>query len=167
VTGRFETWLAGGKAAAKPPVDTDGVAQETDRYPGERFGLPAAGVGSVAGMGRRLVALLVDCVLATLITLLFVHVQPTNPHAVQTLNSWSLLTWFLITVISTSAFGMTPGMVVLGLRVARLSGRPMLGPIRAIVRAVLVALIVPAVIWDVDRRGLHDKAVGTIVQATR
>jgi uncharacterized RDD family membrane protein YckC len=167
VTGRFETWLAGGKAAAKPAVDTDGVAAETDRYPGQRFDLPATGVGSVAGMGRRLAALFVDCVLATLITLLFVHIRPTDAHAVQTLNYWTLLTWFLITVVGTSWFGMTPGMVPLGVRVARLDSRPMLGPWRAIVRAVLVALIVPAVIWDIDRRGLHDKAVGTIVLAIR
>jgi hypothetical protein len=31
----------------------------------------------------------------------------------------------------------------------------------------LVALIVPAVIWDADHRGLHDKATGTIVLTAR
>jgi len=33
----------------------------------------------------------------------------------------------------------------------------------AAARAALVALVVPAVIWDADHRGLHDKATGTIV----
>jgi uncharacterized RDD family membrane protein YckC len=170
VTGRFETWLAGGKAAAKPQVAqvvTDGAAVTDSRYPGERLDLPATGVGAVAGLGRRLGGLLVDCVLATVVTSLFVHVQFTRPDTVGALNYWSLLAWFLITVVGTGFFGMTPGMVLLGLRVARLDDRPLLGPWRAVIRAVLVALIVPAVIWDGDRRGLHDKAAGTIVLAAR
>jgi hypothetical protein len=31
---------------------------------------------------------------------------------------------------------------------------------------VLLALAVPALIWDADQRGLHDKAVGTLVART-
>jgi uncharacterized RDD family membrane protein YckC len=111
-------------------------------------------------MGRRLTALLVDCVLATLVTSLFVHVQFAR---LETLNYWSLLTWFVITVAGTSLFGATPGMALLGLRLARVDGHPTLPPWRAAARAALVALIVPAVIWDADHRGLHDKAAGTIV----
>lgn len=167
VTGRFETWLAGGKAAAKTQVNTDGVAPAPVRHPGQRFDLPVAGVGSVAGMGRRFGGLLVDCVLAELIASLFVHVQFGRLDASQTLNYWSLLTWFLITVAGTSFFGATPGMVLLGIRVARLDGRPTVGVWRAVLRAVLVALVMPAVIWDGDRRGLHDKVASTIVLATR
>ncbi len=118
-------------------------------------------------MGRRLAALLVDCVLATLITSLFVHVQFARPDIMQTLNYWSVLTWFVLTVAGTSFFGVTPGMVLLRLRLARVDGRPTLPPWRAATRAVLVALIVPAVIWDADHRGLHDKATGTMVLAAR
>jgi hypothetical protein len=160
VTGRFEAWLAGGSAAAKPQVsavDPDGGT----RYSGQRYGLPASGAGSVASMGRRLVALVVDCVLAALVTSLFVHARP------DALNYWSLLTWFVITVAGTSFFGATPGMALLGLRLARVDGHPTLPPWRAAARAALVVLVVPAVIWDADRRGLHDKAAGTIVLAVR
>ena len=85
----------------------------------------------------------------------------------QTLNYWSLLTWFVITVAGTSFFGATPGMVLLRLRLARVDGRPTLPPWRAAARALLVALMVPAVIWDADHRGLHDRAVGTIVLSAR
>jgi len=163
VTGRFEAWLAGGSAAAKPQVsavDPDGGPQEGIRYPGQRYDLPAHGTGSVASMGRRLTALLVDCVLATLVTSLFVHVQFARLEA---LNYWSLLTWFVLTVAGTWFFGATPGMALLGLRLARVDGHPTLPPWRAAARAALVVLIVPAVIWDADHRGLHDKATGTIV----
>ena len=163
VAGRFETWLAGGKAAAKPQVDTDGVAAEPDRHPGQRYDLPERGAGSVSGMGRRLLGLLVDCVVAALLTSPFAHVDLAN----RATNYWSLLTWFVITVAGTAFFGRTPGMVLVGVRVARMDGRPTLGLWRAAVRAVLVALIVPAVIWDADHRGLHDKAIGTIVLTAR
>lgn len=112
-------------------------------------------------MGRRLGGLFVDCVLAALVTSPFVHVHLSQP------NYWSLLTWFLITVIGTALFGMTPGMVLFGLRVVRLDGQPMVGVWRAVIRAVLVALILPAVIWDADHRGLQDKAADTMVLTTR
>ena len=34
---------------------------------------------------------------------------------------------------------------------------------RPIVRTVLLVLVIPAVIWDADQRGLHDKAAGTVL----
>jgi uncharacterized RDD family membrane protein YckC len=170
VTGRFETWLAGGRAATgaqRNTAATPAKPQVTAGYPGERYELPADGPGSVAALWRRFVALVVDCVLATLITSLFVRPGSLQPEHVQTLNYWSLLTWFLITVIGTAFFGATPGMMAVGIRVARTDGGSMLLPLRAIVRAVLTAVIVPAVVWDADRRSLHDKAAGTIVLTSR
>jgi uncharacterized RDD family membrane protein YckC len=41
-------------------------------------------------------------------------------------------------------------------------GRPV-GVPRALLRGVLLALVVPALLMDGDRRGLHDRAAGTIV----
>lgn len=164
MAGRFETWLAGGKAAAPAPKPAP-ERERDDRYPGQRYDLPASGPGSVASLGRRLLGLVVDCVLAELIASLFVRpgAGVSAAEHVQTLNYWGLITWFLITVIGTGFFTMTPGMLLVGVRVVRVDGAPMLLPLRAIVRAVLVAVVVPAVIWDGDRRGLHDKAAGTIV----
>ena len=34
---------------------------------------------------------------------------------------------------------------------------------RPIVRTALVLLVIPAVIWDADQRGIHDKIVGTVL----
>jgi len=60
-------------------------------------------------------------------------------------------------------FGQTPGMRLVRLRcLGSATGRPV-GPIRALVRCVLLALVVPALIMDAERRGLHDRAAGTIV----
>lgn len=164
VTSRFHTWLAGGTNATSGTSSPDRADETDGGYPGARYGLPATGVGSVASMGRRLVALVVDCVLATLVTSLFV--RPDFAHPDHT-NYWSLLTWFLITVVGVGFFAATPGMVLLRIGVARVDGASYVLPWRAAVRAVLVALVVPAVIWDGDRRGLHDKLVGTIVLISR
>jgi uncharacterized RDD family membrane protein YckC len=160
--------------ASSPSVDDttteghrDGSDELSVRYPGERFDLPERGAGSASSMGRRLLALIVDCVLASLVTSLFVHPHLMRPETMQTLNYWSILTWFLITAIGTAFFSATPGMMLVGVRVARLDGKPMLMPVRAIVRAVLVAVVLPAVVWDVDHRGLQDKVAGTIVLAVR
>src|ERR1700727_1277211 len=43
------------------------VADDTPDYPGKRFGLPMTGPMSVAPMGRRLIALIVDWLLCSLI----------------------------------------------------------------------------------------------------
>lgn len=54
------------------------------------------------------------------------------------------------------------GHLLLGLRVVpQVPGR--LAPWRALVRTVLVSLFVPAVIWDADQRGLHDRLAGTLL----
>ena len=44
----------------------------------------------------------------------------------------------------------------------RLDGRP-LGLVGVFVRTLLLCLLVPALIWDRDGRGLHDKAVGSVL----
>ena len=38
-----------------------------------------------------------------------------------------------------------------------------LGFWRPLVRTLLLCLVIPAVIWDVDQRGLHDRAAGTVL----
>jgi uncharacterized RDD family membrane protein YckC len=123
------------------------------------MGLPESGPGSVASPGQKLAALVVDAVLAGLVAAAFT--APALP------KNWSLLSFFLITVVTVSFFGFTPGMLALGIRVVRMDGAAMVGPIRAIPRTVMVMVIVPAAIWDSNGRGLHDKALGTIVLRMR
>ena len=157
----MESWLAG----TKP--ETSDASDAVQDYPGQRLGLPERGAGSVASMGKRLLAFVVDCVAAGLITSVFVHPHLADPASMQAQNYWSLLAWLLITVIGTSFFGITVGMALLRIRVARMDGTAMVGPLRALPRAVLVALIVPAVIWNSDSRGLQDRLAGTIVVNVR
>ncbi len=52
-----------------------GVAPDGDKtsYPGQQLGLPESGPGSVAGVGRRLGALLIDWLLCEIIAVALFH----------------------------------------------------------------------------------------------
>jgi uncharacterized RDD family membrane protein YckC len=63
-------------------------------------------------------------------------------------------------VVFVASAGSSVGHLIVGLRVVTVSGRP-LGLWRPLVRAILIAIVIPAVIWDRDQRGMHDLLVGT------
>ena len=132
-------------------------------YPGERFGVPATGRGAAAGFGRRLAALTLDWLLGYLIAGLFA-----GPDALASPNfSWTVMgVWFVLTAVAVAAFGITPGMAVLGIRVAPLRS-DLVGVPRAVLRTALLALVLPALVRDADGRGWHDRAADTIVVRTR
>jgi uncharacterized RDD family membrane protein YckC len=131
----------------------DGAKAHSDRpaYPGEKFGLPEKGPGSVAGMGRRLGALLIDWVVCTLIALAAFHDQ-----------YWTLAVFAAQDYVLTALTGLTLGKRLTGIRVARLDGRPV-GFLWALVRTVLLLTVVPPLVADRDLRGLHDRAANTVV----
>ena len=136
----------------------------TGSYPGERFGVPEERAGSSAGFGRRLAALTVDWLLGYLIAAFFFA----GPDALaSTTFSWTVLgVWFVLTAVAVAAFGITPGMALLGIRVASLRSA-LVGVPRAVLRTALLAVVLPALARDADGRGWHDRAAGTIVVRTR
>lgn len=121
-------------------------------YPGERLGLPETGPGAVAGFGRRLLAFLVDAALCDLVALLFFHGWA----------YWNVVVFFVEVYLLTALSGRSAGQALCRLWVARLDGKPV-GLLWGFVRTVLLCLLIPAVIWDRDGRGLHDKAANTVV----
>ena len=131
----------------------DGAKAHSDRpaYPGEKFGLPEKGPGSVAGMGRRLGALLIDWVVCTLIALAAFHDQ-----------YWTLAVFAAQDYVLTALTGLTLGKRLTGIRVAWLDGKPV-GFLWALVRTVLLLTVVPPLVADRDLRGLHDRAANTVV----
>ncbi|WP_199434296.1 RDD family protein [Qaidamihabitans albus] len=154
-------WLSS-PATARAAADS-----EPPRWPGEHLRLPEDGVGAVAGSGRRFLGLVVDLLLASLLTSLFIRPEFADPGVMQQFNIWSLVMWVAITAVPAAVFGFTPGMAVCGVRVARLDGRSMVGVWRALVRAVLTFLIIPAAVRNADNRGWHDRATGTVVVRMR
>jgi uncharacterized RDD family membrane protein YckC len=113
------------------------------------------------GFGPRLGAYLIDAVVANLVVgVLFVA----GLHYSSDVRGLAIYLLFLLEeFILVAASGQTIGMRLLGIRVIRLRDRglqswPWIG-----VRTLLLALLVPVVVWDRDLRGLHDRAAGTVV----
>jgi uncharacterized RDD family membrane protein YckC len=125
-------------------------------YRGERLGLPEEGPGSVAPIGRRLAAVLVDWMLCLMIAYgLLAH------RDVRAADAWALAVFGVVTLLGVALAGTTPGKRLMRLRVVGLDGGR-LRPPAAAVRTVLLLLFVPAVIWDRDTRGLHDRAAKSV-----
>lgn len=129
---------------------------EPSRWPGERLGLPDTGPGSVGRLGRRLAALAIDWAAAMLIALLFARYD-------SLVYSWVTLGIFaLMQILFIPTIGGSIGHRLVGMRVVPLVGG-WVGPWRPIVRTLLLVIVLPALVWDSDQRGFHDKVAGTVL----
>ncbi|MFJ6213827.1 RDD family protein [Streptomyces sp. NPDC092296] len=143
------SWIDGPRAAAEKMGADFG-------YRGERLGLPEHGPGSIAPLGRRIGALFVDGWICALISYGLLA-RGEAGHA----NLWTTPLFFLMSVLLIGTVGSTFGKRLFGLRVVRLDGgRATL--VQVLGRSLLLVLVVPALVWDRDSRGLHDKALGTV-----
>ncbi len=143
------SWLSGPRAAAEEAGVDFG-------YRGQQLGLPERGPGSIARPGRRLGALAVDWGLCLLIA----YGLLTDGYD-QATGNWALLVFFALSVLTVGTVGFTPGKRLFGLRVVP-EGGGRLNPLRALLRGALVCVAVPALIWDRDGRGLHDRLARTV-----
>ncbi|MDR6866135.1 putative RDD family membrane protein YckC [Microbacterium resistens] len=135
----------------------------TSSYPGERLGLPQTGSGSVARVGRRILALLIDYAAATIIAMAFFGFrQFALPQEAGATQFAPMMVFAVIQILFIPTIGGSPGHRIVGLRLVMLGGG-WVGLWRPIVRTVMLMLVIPAVVWDPDQRGLHDKAVGTVL----
>jgi uncharacterized RDD family membrane protein YckC len=140
------SWLEG-------PVQT---TRDADDYPGRRLGLPQHGRGSIARFGRRLLAVFADWGLCLLVSSAFFGGDP-----------WATLGVFTVeNIVLVGTAGCTAGHCALGMRVVRVTGGPA-SLLQALGRAVLLSLALPALVWDRDQRGLHDRFMGTMLVRTR
>jgi hypothetical protein len=86
---------------------------------GGRLGLPGYGPGSLAPTGRRLGALIVDCIASALVAGLFTA-SLAGKHGSDALpGSWSLIPFSLNYVLGLTLAGRTLGMNLFGIRVVR------------------------------------------------
>lgn len=132
--------------ATTPPDAAD------QRWPGERLGLPETGPRSIGRIGRRILALVIDWALAVIISVAFFNYDP-----------WANLLIFATTqIVFLTLLNGSVGHLIVGMRVVPLAGG-WVGWWRPWVRTLLLCLVIPAVIWDRDQRGLHDKAAGTVL----
>ncbi|MFF7774324.1 RDD family protein [Streptomyces tanashiensis] len=143
------SWLSGPRAAAEDAGVDFG-------YRGQQLGLPEEGPGSIARPGRRLGALAVDWALCILIAYGLI----TDGYN-QATGNWALVILLVLSVLTVGTVGSTPGKRLFGLRVVSANGGR-LGLFRVVLRSLLVCLAIPALIWDRDGRGLHDRLSGAV-----
>jgi len=136
-----------------------------DTEPGARLGLPTSGPGSIASTGRRLVAYVLDGIVANLLAgvpIFFGADYSSN------LRGFAVYAAFLLEIfLFISVAGQSIGMRLVGLRVLRLSDLDRPAWYWVAVRTLLLGLLVPPFVWDRDQRGLHDRAAGTVIVSER
>lgn len=120
-------------------------------YRGKRLGLPEEGPGAIAPLGRRFGAVFIDWALCMLIAYGLI-----SRGGQQSAGNWALLVFFVLSLLTVSTVGFTPGKRLLRLRVVA-EGGGRLGAGRVFVRSLLLCVAIPALIWDRDGRGLHDR----------
>jgi uncharacterized RDD family membrane protein YckC len=120
---------------------------------------------SVAPMGKRLLALIIDWVLCELIVSSIVghrlFTGANDPHYF-TAQFGTLALFALEVYLLTAVSGLTVGKRLLRIRAISLDGRAP-GFKWAALRTLLLLCVVPACLTDRDTRGLHDRAANTIV----
>lgn len=156
------SWLEGG------PGGHDGGAEH-----GTRLGLPVTGPGSPARLGRRLAALAIDWVACLAVSAVLLPARTDGLFLLRGDSLGTLAVFAVENLVLVATLGHTLGHRLLGLQVRRLvrsaadqaptaaPGGP--GPVAALVRTLLLCLVLPAVVWDGDGRGLHDRAAGTVL----
>ncbi|WP_166984664.1 RDD family protein [Canibacter zhoujuaniae] len=128
------------------------------KYPGERLGLNESGARSIGRIGRRLGAIFVDWGLATAI----VYWQ--SGGRIEPLNQ--LIVFALMQMVMLLTVRGSVGHYIFGLRLASIYAEKdgyLQWLWRPIVRTLLLCLVVPALVWDSDQRGFHDKIAGTVL----
>lgn len=123
-------------------------------YPGERLGLPREGSGSVARAGRRLLAILADWGIAAVP----VYVLIGGPEAAW----WHIVVFAALQIVFIPTIGGSIGHRIFGMRVVAIAGG-WIGAWRPVVRTLLLVIVIPALVWDSDQRGFHDKVAGTVL----
>jgi uncharacterized RDD family membrane protein YckC len=115
-------------------------------------------VTETASWPRRVLALAVDWLASTLVVIGLIG--PGGWLEDPNSGFYVLAVFYLESALLTALAGGSFGKLATRLRVVRNdgSGRP-IDLLRSLVRAVLVCLVVPPLIFRPDRRGLHDLAV--------
>jgi len=116
-----------------------------------------------AWFGRRVVAFLIDWFASILVA---VFAFPQFPYSSNGSMAATLGVFFFEVCILTWLTGASFGQRIVGLRVVSINeGRLPLW--RVLIRTALICLVIPAVVYDDDGRGVHDRIANTRVLRVR
>jgi uncharacterized RDD family membrane protein YckC len=114
----------------------------------------------VARAGRRFLAITIDWLMSWAAGSIFFEQDQGRPF-------WIALVFFLQISILTSTTGASAGQRLLKLRVLRYPELEPLGIGATFLRTLLILLVIPAVVYDNEGRGLHDRIVGSAVMQVK
>ena len=149
--GQSASAAAGAASAGTTQLTAPPAAGQSEAYPGQRFGLPERGSGSVASMPRLVVALLIDWLLSMLIAYWLTGSQ-----------FWTIAVFAVEVYVLTATTGFTVGKRLVGIKTMRTNGG-LVGFWWSLVRTAILLTVIPPLLTDRDLRGLHDRASDTIV----
>ena len=113
-----------------------------------------------ASWGRRVIALIVDWMVSTLVVVFFMGWDDySEPGGNGSL--FVLLVFVVESALFTATVGGSFGKMATRLRVVRVADGGRIDPLRALARSVAVALVIPPLVFKRDRRGSHDLVAGS------
>ena len=117
--------------------------------------MPETVTEAIPSFGRRFSALFIDWVLCLLVAGFYA-----DPRVV----AWPpVVILIAVYAVFLGFFAQTPGMRVMKLRCVDVDDGGSIGVLRGALRGTLLAFVIPALIMDARRRGLHDRAVRSII----
>jgi uncharacterized RDD family membrane protein YckC len=135
---------------------------EPHTYPGQGLGLPDSGPQSIARFGRRLSALAVDWASSVLVVMVITGSSYLDLASSAEGQFYILGMFVFLQTFGIWAIGGSIGHRIFRMYIVNASGGS-LNWWRPLVRSLLLALVIPAIMWDSDQRGFHDKIAGTIL----
>ncbi|MEU7584891.1 RDD family protein [Micromonospora sp. NPDC049230] len=106
-------------------------------------------------LGKRFGALIIDWLLCLLVS---------NFFGGPVRHPWlPVLVLVLVYGVFLGLFAQTPGMYITKIRCVSWRDGGRIGVLRGLIRGLLLALVVPALIMDEHRRGLHDRLADSVI----
>ena len=115
---------------------------DEEYWPGRKFGLPQDGPRSTPTYLRRVAGLAIDWAIAVGISVLFFDYN----------GLWTLAIFVVLQMLGGLLVAGSPGHLLAGMRIAPITGGA-LGVLPPLIRPLLIALVIPAVMVDEDQRG--------------
>lgn len=138
------------------PDSAHGTGGDSDYYARMREPATSSASGEVAGMGRRFLAITLDWLMSWAVgSLIFSQDQGRA--------LWIPLVFFVEIVLFTWLTGASAGQRLVGLSVRSYPNGFALSLPKVILRTLLILLVIPAVVFDSEGRGLHDRVVSSAV----
>jgi uncharacterized RDD family membrane protein YckC len=112
--------------------------------------------------GRRMLGLLIDWLLCAAIAWGFFDGGQATPPPYVT-----LFIFFGQYLVFASLGGATPGHRIVGLKIVRFSDGQMPSPVQALIRTVLLVIVITAITFDQNGRGINERLSNTVLVRTR